>query len=270
MVKDNTRKKKQNNQLKFIDLFAGIGGFHLAFHSIGAECVFASEWDKFARHTYEHNFKKISPNLFENGNFNVDINDQKPEEIPDFDILCAGFPCQPFSNAGLKKGFEDTRGTLFFKLAEIVHHKIKKGSAPKVLLLENVKGLKSHDKGHTLKTIIRILEELGYIVGFEVLSNITNTSKKITGTAANLTVGNITSNAITINTSYGITSSGDATLNSLTVNSRKYRNGESSVLTSGTIDLSASSHAIYKFDQTTNSVATINLTNGLVGEVIYM
>jgi hypothetical protein len=110
----------------------------------------------------------------------------------------------------------------------------------------------------------------GAIVGFEVLSNITNTSKKITGTAANLTVGNITSNAITVNTSYGITSSGDGTLNSLTVNSRKYRNGESSVLTSGTIDLSASSHAIYKFDQTTNSVATINLTNGLVGEVIYM
>jgi DNA (cytosine-5)-methyltransferase 1 len=164
-------KKKQNNQLKFIDLFAGIGGFHLAFHSIGAECVFASEWDKFARHTYEHNFKKISPNLFKNGNFNVDINDQKPEEIPDFDILCAGFPCQPFSNAGLKKGFEDTRGTLFFKLAEIVHHKIKKGSAPKVLLLENVKGLKSHDKGRTLKTIIRILEELGYNVGYEVLNS---------------------------------------------------------------------------------------------------
>jgi DNA (cytosine-5)-methyltransferase 1 len=165
------KKDTSKNSIKFIDLFAGIGGFHLAFHAIGAECVFASEWDKFARLTYEHNFKKISPNLFKNGNFNIDINDAKLDEIPDFDILCAGFPCQPFSNAGLKKGFEDTRGTLFFKLAEIVDHKIKKGSAPKVLILENVKGLKSHDKGRTLTTIIRILEELGYIVGFEVLNS---------------------------------------------------------------------------------------------------
>ena len=117
---------------------------------------------------------------------------------------------------------------------------------------------------------LEISATTGAIVGFEVLSNITNTNKKITGTPAGLTIGNITANAITVNTSYGITSSGDGTLNSLTVNSRKYRNGESNILTSGTINLSASSHAIYRFDQTTNFVATINLTNGLVGEVIYM
>lgn len=110
----------------------------------------------------------------------------------------------------------------------------------------------------------------GAIVGFEVLSNITNTSKKITGTTANLTVRDITANAITVNSSYGITSAGAGTLNSLTVNSRAYRTGESSVLTNGTIDMSTSSFAIYRFDQTTNAVATIDITNGLVGEVIYV
>lgn len=164
-------KKNKNNKFKFIDLFAGIGGFHLAMHEAGGECVFASEWDKFARQTYEHNYKKISPNLFKNGHFNEDINDANLEEIPDFDVLCAGFPCQPFSNAGLKKGFEDTRGTLFFRIAEIVDHKIQIGSAPKVLLLENVKGLKSHDKGRTFTTIIRIMEEMGYSVVSEVLNS---------------------------------------------------------------------------------------------------
>jgi DNA (cytosine-5)-methyltransferase 1 len=88
-------------------------------HSVGGECVFAIEWDKYARITYEHNFRKISPELFEKNNFNWDINEADPAKIPSFDVLCAGFPCQPFSHAGLKKGFEDTRGTLFFNIAKI-------------------------------------------------------------------------------------------------------------------------------------------------------
>lgn len=154
----------------FIDLFAGIGGFHLAMHSVGGKCVFASEWDKYARVTYEENFKAHNPELFQNGNFNCDINDADPNQIPKFDILCAGFPCQPFSNAGLKKGFEDTRGTLFFNIADIVHKKKINGTPPKVLLLENVKGLKNHDKGKTISTILSTLEELGYKVNYKVLN----------------------------------------------------------------------------------------------------
>src|SRR5690554_982067 len=126
----------------FIDLFAGIGGFHIALHNIGGECVFASEWDEAARNTYEVNFKKISPELFENDMFAGDITLVDPETIPDHDILCAGFPCQPFSQAGHKLGFEDTRGTLFFNIAEIL--KVKK---PKAFFLENVRGLFNHDKG---------------------------------------------------------------------------------------------------------------------------
>jgi DNA (cytosine-5)-methyltransferase 1 len=162
---------KKKYSFKFIDLFAGIGGFHFAMHSVGGQCVFASEWDKYARITYEGNFKSISPELFESGNFNCDINDANPEMIPDFDVLCAGFPCQPFSHAGLKKGFEDTRGTLFFNIAEIVNYKIRNGYPPKVLLLENVKGLKGHDKGRTLKKIIEVLDELGYKANYKVLNS---------------------------------------------------------------------------------------------------
>lgn len=166
-----------NKKYTFIDLFAGIGGFHYAMHSIGGECVFASEWDKNARISYENNFKDLSPNLFikdVNGdyqNFNEDINDADPTKIPDFDVLCGGFPCQPFSIAGLRKGFEDARGTLFFNIANIVNTKIQAGVKPKVLLLENVKGLKSHMKGETMKTLLRILkEDLHYEVKTEVLN----------------------------------------------------------------------------------------------------
>jgi DNA (cytosine-5)-methyltransferase 1 len=145
-------------KLTFIDLFAGIGGFHLALHNVGAECVFASEWDKAARLTYETNFTKISPNLFKNGNFAGDITAVDKEKIPDFDILCAGFPCQPFSQAGFKKGFTDIRGTLFFDIAEII--RIKK---PKAFFLENVRGLYSHDEGRTFEIIKKTLtEQLGY------------------------------------------------------------------------------------------------------------
>jgi DNA (cytosine-5)-methyltransferase 1 len=162
-----TKKK----EFTFIDLFAGIGGFHIAMHSVGGKCVFASEWDKFSRITYEDNFKKICPEIFKDGNFNWDINEANPHKIPDFDLLCAGFPCQPFSHAGLKKGFEDTRGTLFFNIAKIIDVKKKKGNQPKVLLLENVKGLRGHDKGRTLITIIEVLNSLGYIVNTKVLNS---------------------------------------------------------------------------------------------------
>lgn len=160
----------------FIDLFAGIGGFHTAMHSVGGKCVYASEWDKNARISYEANYKEIDPTLFKrdkNGNylyFNEDINDAIPSEIPDFDICCGGFPCQPFSVAGLKRGFEDTRGTLFFNIANIVKDKINSGKPPKVLFLENVRGLKNHDKGNTLKVILATLEELGYNYNYEVLN----------------------------------------------------------------------------------------------------
>lgn len=163
--------------IKFIDLFAGIGGFHFAMHSIGGKCVFASEWDKYARVSYESNFKDISPNLFEvdaDGNmpyFNCDINDAIPDHIPNFDVLCGGFPCQAFSIAGLRKGFEDARGTLFFNIASIVNNKIQNGNKPKVLFLENVKGLKNHMRGETLATLMRILrEDLKYEVRTEVLN----------------------------------------------------------------------------------------------------
>jgi len=164
---------------KFIDLFAGIGGFHIAMHENGGKCVFASEIDKFARQTYTENFKNISPKVFENGCYNVDITDENLDynDIPNFDVLCAGFPCQPFSHAGLKKGFDDTRGTLFFNIKEIVRVKIeanKKDKSvviPKVLFLENVKGFRNHDKGRTFATIEKTLNDLGYKVSTAVLNS---------------------------------------------------------------------------------------------------
>ncbi len=156
-----------NKKYTFIDLFAGIGGFHLAFHDEGAKCVFASEIDKSARKTYKVNFENISPNLFENGEkfFNEDITKQDIEEIPDFDILCGGFPCQPFSNAGFKKGFEDTRGTLFFNIADIISKK-----QPRAFFLENVRGLFNHDNGKTFETIKRVItEDLNYSFFYKIV-----------------------------------------------------------------------------------------------------
>lgn len=146
------------SEIKFIDLFAGIGGFHLALHDLGAECVFASEWDESARKTYEHNFRRISPELFETGNFAGDITKVDKASIPDFDLLTGGFPCQPFSQAGQKLGFDDTRGTLFFDIAEILRVK-----RPKAFFIENVRHLYSHDSGRTYETIRRVItEDLGY------------------------------------------------------------------------------------------------------------
>ena len=139
-----------NPQFTFIDLFAGIGGFRIAMQSVGGKCVFSSEWDEAAKETYFDNYGEVPFG---------DIT--KPETkalIPDyFDVLCAGFPCQPFSNAGLKKGIEDTRGTLFYHIAEIL-----RDHQPKVVLLENVKGLISNDKGHTIQTVLRTITGMGY------------------------------------------------------------------------------------------------------------
>ena len=148
------------SEYRFIDLFAGIGGFHLALHSLDAECVFASEIDRYARITYEHNHKKISPKLFETENFAGDITQVDYTQIPDFDILCGGFPCQPFSQAGYKRGFhdeKDNRGNLFFDIIKIL--KVKK---PRAYFLENVRHIKNHDDGRTFKAIQNELERLGY------------------------------------------------------------------------------------------------------------
>ena len=144
--------------IKFIDLFAGIGGFRLAFESVGAKCVFSAEIDKHACKTYESNF---GDNPF------CDVSILNPKEIPDFDILCAGFPCQPFSIAGKRKGFTETRGTLFFDIERIIQAK-----QPKAFILENVKGLVSHDQGNTLKVIIETLRnKLDYKVFYQVLNS---------------------------------------------------------------------------------------------------
>lgn len=140
-------------KFKFIDLFAGIGGFRLALQNLGGKCVFTCEWDKFSQRTYQSNFGEIP--------FGDITKDKTKSFVPDnFDVLCAGFPCQAFSIAGKKGGFEDTRGTLFFEVAEIIERK-----KPKAIFLENVKGLRNHDKGKTLKTILNTLrEDLGYFV----------------------------------------------------------------------------------------------------------
>lgn len=154
--------------MKFIDLFAGIGGFHLALHSLGHECVFASEIDPHARKTYELNHSKISADLFNENQFNQDITEIPKESIstaiPDFELLCGGFPCQPFSQAGHKKGFNDDRGNLFFHIANIIEKK-----RPKAFLLENVRHLLNHDNGRTFTVIKDILNELGYSFYYKVI-----------------------------------------------------------------------------------------------------
>ena len=135
-------------QFNFIDLFAGIGGIRIPFEDLGGKCVFTSEWDKYSQITYEANFGEKP---------HGDITQIDEKEIPKHNLLLAGFPCQAFSQAGLKKGFQDTRGTMFFEIARILdHHK------PNAFLLENVKGLRGHDKGNTFKIIVGTLNELGY------------------------------------------------------------------------------------------------------------
>lgn len=144
---------------KFIDLFCGIGGFRIGLERNGGKCVFSSDIDTFAQQTYHNNFGETPVG---------DITKVEAKDIPSFDILTAGFPCQPFSYAGLCKGFEDqTRGTLFFDVCRILaYHK------PKMFFLENVKGLVSHNKGKTLRVILENLKELGYDVHWKVLSSL--------------------------------------------------------------------------------------------------
>lgn len=156
-LKINTKKKlKPDTKFTFIDLFAGIGGIRLGFERAGGECVFSSEWDKFSQQTYSANYGEVPFG---------DITQIDENDIPSFNILLAGFPCQPFSQAGLKKGFDDTRGTLFFDIVRIVkHHK------PEVVFLENVKNLVGHNKGNTFKVITNTLRELGYTVYHQVLN----------------------------------------------------------------------------------------------------
>jgi DNA (cytosine-5)-methyltransferase 1 len=143
----------ENPKFTFIDLFAGIGGFRLALQNLGGKCVFTSEWDKEAKKTYKANFGETP--------FGDITKEETKSYIPDsFDLLCAGFPCQAFSIAGKRGGFEDTRGTLFFDVAEIIKRK-----KPKAIFLENVKGLRNHNGGKTLATILNVLRnDLGYFV----------------------------------------------------------------------------------------------------------
>ncbi|QII37379.1 DNA (cytosine-5-)-methyltransferase [Rouxiella badensis] len=137
------QKTLSESKFTFIDLFAGIGGIRLPYQQNGGHCVFSSEWDKFSQKTYLTNFGEMP---------HGDITKINASDIPDHDILLGGFPCQAFSQAGLKKGFNDTRGTMFFEIQRILAVK-----RPKVFMLENVKQLQGHDKGNTLKTILEIL-----------------------------------------------------------------------------------------------------------------
>lgn len=149
--------KEEPKSIKFIDLFAGIGGFRLGFENVGFECVFSADIDKHACEVYEANF----------GDYPYcDITTLNPKDIPDFDLLCAGFPCQAFSISGKQKGFyDDTRGTLFFDICRILKEK-----KPKAFVLENVQNLEKHDKGNTLRVMLDSLHELGYTVNYQVLN----------------------------------------------------------------------------------------------------
>lgn len=155
--KNNINKNNSTYIFKFIDLFSGIGGFRLALESVGGKCVFSSEIDKHACEMYEANYGE---------NPYCDITKLNPKDIPDFDILCAGFPCQAFSICGKQKGFiDETRGTLFFDIVRILKEK-----KPKGFILENVKNLNTHDKGRTLTVMLDTLHELGYTVNYKVLN----------------------------------------------------------------------------------------------------
>jgi len=151
--KDAPFPEPKNPSFTFIDLFAGIGGFRIAMQDLGGKCVFSSEWDEQAKKTYFVNFGEVP--------FGDITKETTKGFIPDnFDILCAGFPCQAFSIAGKRGGFEDTRGTLFFDVADIIKRK-----RPRAIFLENVKGILNHDRGRTIRTILNVLRnDLGYYV----------------------------------------------------------------------------------------------------------
>lgn len=149
-------KQKYLKGYTFIDLFAGLGGFRLALESLGANCVYSNEWDKEAQKVYASNFGETPDD---------DITQVNEESIPDHDILCAGFPCQAFSISGKQRGFDDSRGTLFFDVARIVKKK-----KPKVVFMENVKNFAAHDNGRTIAVVRATMEELGYIFNEAILN----------------------------------------------------------------------------------------------------
>ena len=148
--------KKSLEGMTFIDLFAGLGGFRIALESLGARCVYSNEWDVHAQRVYEDNFGDLPEG---------DITQVDEKTVPNHDILCAGFPCQAFSISGKQRGFEDSRGTLFFDVARIVKEK-----KPKVVFMENVKNFATHDNGHTLEVVKGTMEELGYTFYQRVLN----------------------------------------------------------------------------------------------------
>jgi DNA (cytosine-5)-methyltransferase 1 len=143
--------------MRFVDLCCGVGGLSRPLHMSGGNCVLACDVDKYARVTYEANYGTI--------HWATDVTKLDEKLVPDHDVLFAGFPCQPFSNAGLKGGFEDTRGTIFFDVARVIKEK-----RPKYFLLENVRGLLSHEKGETFATIIATLQDLGYDVQWQIVN----------------------------------------------------------------------------------------------------
>ena len=153
-----TIDKQYFKNWKFIDLFAGLGGFRLALESLGAECVYSNEWDIPAQEVYYENFGDVPEG---------DITKVDETTIPDHDILCAGFPCQAFSISGKQRGFEDSRGTLFFDVARIVKEK-----KPKIVFMENVKNFATHDSGKTLEVVKGTMEELGYTFNQRVLNSV--------------------------------------------------------------------------------------------------
>ncbi len=154
---DNSQNKNNVQGIKFIDLFAGIGGFRLGFESAGCSCVFSSEIDEHACSMYRLNFGDDPY---------CDITTLDPKDVPDFDILCAGFPCQAFSICGKQLGFKDkTRGTLFFDICRLLEEK-----KPRVIVLENVFNLEKHDKGRTLKIMLEALSNLGYSTNYKILN----------------------------------------------------------------------------------------------------
>lgn len=157
-VKHAPETKKAIPAFTFIDLFAGIGGTRLGFENAGGECVFTSEWDQHSQKTYYANFGEMP---------HGDITKIHAEDIPDFDVLLAGFPCQPFSSIGKRQGFQHaTQGTLFYDVARIIDHK-----KPRSFLLENVPGLATHDGGNTFKVILETLDSLGYNVSHKILDS---------------------------------------------------------------------------------------------------
>lgn len=147
--------------IKYLDMFSGIGGFRSGLDKIGGfECVGYCEIDEYAKRAYEALYNTEGEMYFD------DARTINPDDLPDIDLICGGFPCQSFSVAGKRKGFEDTRGTLFFEIARIA-----KAKKPAILLLENVPGLLSHDNGRTFVTILQSLDELGYDVAWQVLNS---------------------------------------------------------------------------------------------------